>query len=217
MSAASRVPSGYGPAQPVAARARSVEANARLTGTLGLILLVLMIIEVATDIIGVRNVLTLHATIGFVATPLVLLKIGSTGWRMVRYYRGDPAYRERGAPRPYLRVLGPILVILTVTVFASGIAAYVGPSWLHQAAVTTHKVTFYLWLIALIGHSVPHFTEALHLTGKDFFRRSRRLVPGLAARRTAAIGGAVIGIAVAAIWSGHAADYLTHYPRIKGH
>ena len=54
-------------------------------------------------------------------------------------------------------------MVLTVTVFASGIAAYVGPSWMEPAALMTHKVSFYLWLIALVGHTVPHFAEALHL------------------------------------------------------
>lgn len=38
------------------------------------------------------------------------------------------------------------------------------PDW-SPPALTTHKVTFHLWLLALIGHAVPHFAEALHLTG----------------------------------------------------
>lgn len=220
MSAAQRVPNESGAAPERAApatRVGRVEANARLTGTLGVILLILMIVEVITDLLGVQSVLTLHATVGFVATPLALLKMGSTGRRMVQYYRGDPAYRERGAPTPYLRVLGPVLVVATVTVFASGFAAYIGPSWMEPAALMTHKVSFYLWLIALVGHTVPHFTEALHLAGKDLSRRTSRLVPGLVARRTVLITSIVIGAAVAAILSGHAAEYLMRYPHIKHH
>jgi len=150
--------------------------------------------------------------------PLMLAAIALlTFLLLVRAFRGDPAYHQRGAPTPYLRVLGPVLVVLTVTVFASGIAAYVGPSWMEPAALMTHKVSFYLWLIALVGHTVPHFAEALHLAGKDLSRRTSRLVPGLVARRTALITSIVIGAAVAAILSGHATEYLMRYPHIKHH
>jgi hypothetical protein len=38
-------------------------------------------------------------TIGLALMPVVLLKIGSTGWRFVKYYREDRAYVRRGAPR----------------------------------------------------------------------------------------------------------------------
>ena len=46
-----------------------------------------------------------HVVIGMVLTPIALVKIGSTGWRIVRYYRGDPGYTARGAPATYLRFL----------------------------------------------------------------------------------------------------------------
>ena len=57
----------------------------------------------------------------------MLLKIGSTGWRFVRYYRGSPAYRRKGPPPVLLRLLGPAVVILTVVLLASGVALVVGP------------------------------------------------------------------------------------------
>ena len=59
--------------------------------------------------------------------PPVLLKIGSTGWRFVRYYRGSPAYRRKGPPPALLRLLGPVVVILTVGVLASGVALVLAP------------------------------------------------------------------------------------------
>ena len=51
-----------------------------------------------------------HMFIGLVLIPPVLLKLGSTGYRFVRYYAGAPAYREKGPPRPLLRLLAPVLV-----------------------------------------------------------------------------------------------------------
>jgi hypothetical protein len=40
-------------------------------------------------------------------TGLVLLKLASTGYRTVRYYRGSPRYRQAGAPAPALRLWRP--------------------------------------------------------------------------------------------------------------
>ena len=58
--------------------------------------------------------------------PPAVLKIASTGWRFVRYYAGAPAYRRKGPPPVLLRLLGPVVVILTVVLLASGVALGVG-------------------------------------------------------------------------------------------
>ena len=76
--------------------------------------------------------LTPHVFIGMLIIPPVLLKIGSTGWRFVRYYRGSPAYRHKGPPPVALRLLGPVVVILTVVLLASGVGLLVGPDSLRH-------------------------------------------------------------------------------------
>jgi hypothetical protein len=43
-------------------------------------------------------------------------KIGSTGYRMVRYYRGSPPYREKGPPQLVLRAVAPGVVLSTLAV-----------------------------------------------------------------------------------------------------
>src|SRR6516164_3578640 len=73
----------------------AVASNARLTGATAAVLLVLLAAEGAT-VLSVRSLLTLHVFIGMLLVPPVLVKIGSTGWRFVRYYRGSPAYRRKG-------------------------------------------------------------------------------------------------------------------------
>ena len=54
--------------------------------------------------------------------PPVLLKLGGVGYRFARYYVGDPRYRAGGPPELVMRLLGPVLAVLTVTLFATGIA-----------------------------------------------------------------------------------------------
>ena len=93
-------------------------------------LLALLAAEGVT-ILRVRALLTPHVFIGMVLIPPVLLKVASTGWRFARYYRGTPAYRRKGPPLLLLRLLGPVVVILTVVLLASGVGLLlVGPSWL---------------------------------------------------------------------------------------
>ncbi len=84
------------------ARGPNPEANARLTAATGIVLLVLLAAELATVIMGVPGHLSLHITLGALLVGPTMLKLASTGWRMVRYHRGTPAYVHRGAPiRPY--------------------------------------------------------------------------------------------------------------------
>src|SRR6516162_11181634 len=85
--------------------ASGVEANARLTGSTAAVLLVLLAAEGVT-VLSVHSLLTPHVFIGMLLVPPVLLKVGSTGWRFVRYYRGSGAYRRKGPPPLLLRLLG---------------------------------------------------------------------------------------------------------------
>src|SRR2546423_3414414 len=150
-----------------------VEANACLTAMTGIVLLLLFIAEIATVLTGARSVLTLHVTLGLLLVPPVLLKIASTTWRMIAYYRGNAAYREKGPPTLALRVLGPFLVVLTMLVFLSGIGLIVGLRPLHGSFLIVHKASFYLWLLALVIHVAAHSKNVVHLAGKNLARRTR--------------------------------------------
>jgi len=79
-------------------RSDRVEANARLTAMVGVVLLVLFTAEVVTVILGAKQVLSTHAAIGYLLIPVVLLKVASTSWRIIRYYRRDADYRRHGPP-----------------------------------------------------------------------------------------------------------------------
>jgi len=101
-----------------ARRDPGVEANARLIGYASVALLIPLIADVIT---GIRPGLLAHALIGFLLVPLVLLKLGSVGYRFLRYYAGDPRYRAAGPPALVMRLIAPALVLLTVALFATGI------------------------------------------------------------------------------------------------
>jgi hypothetical protein len=85
----------------VGSSAGGVEGNARLTGTIAAVLLVLLAAEGVTVRVGA--LLSVHVFIGMLLVPPIVLKIGSTGYRFIRYYAGSPAYRRKGPPAALLR------------------------------------------------------------------------------------------------------------------
>lgn len=192
-----------------------VAGNARLTAAAGLILLVLFAAEIFTDLLGVANVLTAHVIIGLMLTPPVLVKLGSTGWRIVRYYRGDRAYAERGAPRPFLRILGPVLILLTTVLIGSGLLAFTTHGGLSDLALKTHKVVFYPWLLAVVAHVVPHFVHAVSWAFADFSARAGGSVPRAGTRRTVLIVALLAGGVAGVILSGHVGGYFQAHPLLR--
>jgi hypothetical protein len=174
-----------------------VESNARLTGATAAALLILLAVEGVT-VLRVRALLTLHVFLGVLLIPPVLLKMGSIGWRFVRYYRGSPEYLLKGPPPLLLRVLGPAVMMLTAVLLASGVALIFGPhAWRHQLLVV-HKASFVLWFGAMTIHVLGHLVETARVAPLDWVRRTRRDVAGAGARQWALAAslaaGALIGI-----------------------
>ena len=78
------------------------------------------------------SLLTPHIFVGVVLIPPILLKVATTGYRLVRYYRGSAPYVRRGPPPMLLRVLGPLLVLSTGALLGTGVALLVvgpGDTW----------------------------------------------------------------------------------------
>src|SRR5450432_4459636 len=130
--------------QPVAgADVEGVEANARLTSSVAVLLLILLAAEGLT-LPAIHALLRPHVYIGFALIPPVALKVGSTLYRFARYYRRAPAYRLKGPPPPLLRMLGPVVVLATVLLLASGVALlFFSRTW-QQRMLTLHKASFIL-------------------------------------------------------------------------
>jgi hypothetical protein len=121
----------------------------------GAVLLLLLAAEGIT-ILRLNRLLTLHFFIGMLLLGPVALKAGSVTYRFFRYYTGSAPYVRKGPPAPLLRLLGPVLMLLTVCVFGSGVMlAIVGPSGRHPW-LFLHKATFILWFGAMAIHVLAY-------------------------------------------------------------
>ena len=132
--------------------------NEQLTAVVATLLILLLAVEGAT-ILRIRSLLTVHAFVGMLLIPVVALKLASTGWRMVRYYRRADEYVRRGPPHVALRVLvAPIVVVSTIVLFASGVALLV-VNQVQGTLVGLHKASFVVWLVATAIHVLAHLAE----------------------------------------------------------
>jgi len=137
-----------------AARFGGAEGNERLTAITGSLLLILLAVEGFT-VLRVGRLLTLHFFLGMLLLGPVALKAGSVIYRFVRYYTGSAPYQRKGPPALLLRLLGPVIILLTAGVFGSGVLlAVTGPGqgpWL-----LLHKASFILWFCAMAIHVLAY-------------------------------------------------------------
>jgi hypothetical protein len=174
--------------------------NERLTAVTGAVLLVLLA-ALGVTIIQIGQLLWLHLFLGMLLIGPVALKLGSTGYRFVRYYTGSPTYRHEGPPAALLRALGPIVVTSTVIVFASGVALlFAGPSS-RNTLLPIHKVTFFVWLAFMALHILAHLPRILPALRADYARRSDLgiEVTGRSGRMLALAGALTAGLVLAVL------------------
>jgi hypothetical protein len=152
--------------------AGGTDGNERLTAATGAMLLVLLAV-LGVTIIRIGGLLWLHLFLGLLLIGPVTLKLASTGYRFVRYYTANPAYRRKGPPLLPLRLMAPIVVLTTVVVFASGVALlFVGPSS-RQTLLPIHKISFFVWLGFTGVHVLAHLPSILPALRADYARPAR--------------------------------------------
>lgn len=178
-----------------AARAWGPAGNERLTTSLGLVLLVLLGIETLTTL-ALHSYLPEHIFLGLLLIPPVALKLGSTGWRFFRYYTHSKPYRLEGPPRPMLRLLAPLLVASTLTLFGSGVGLIIvghggGP------LLQLHAVSFAVWGVVVAIHILAYLTRVLRVGVADWRRRAAPSVAGTCSRRAALLGALLVGVVLA--------------------
>ncbi len=131
-------------------RTGQAEGNEKLTAMTGALLLVLLTAEGVT-ILFKRELMTLHFFVGMLLVGPLLLKLGSTGYRFVRYYTGSAPYVRKGPPAPLPRLLGPVVIATSAGVIGSGVAlALAGPG--ATGWIFVHKATFVAWFGAMTLH-----------------------------------------------------------------
>ena len=162
--------------------------NDQLTAIVATILLVLLAVEGAT-LLNLESLLTVHVFVGMLLVPVVALKLGSTGWRMLRYYLGGEEYVRRGPPHIALRaVVAPLIVLSTTMLLATGIAL-VALTRTSGIVLGLHKASFAVWLGATGVHVLAH---ALKLP-----RMLRTRAPGSSLRIAGAVAAVTAGLSLA--------------------
>lgn len=185
--------------RPEATRIRDgVAGNSRLTGGMAVVLLVLLAAEGAT-IPFIGPLLQPHILIGMLLIPPVMLKLGSTGYRFVRYYAGAPAYIRKGPPQLPLRLLAPGVVLTTVALFGTGVVLLLaGPP--SNTLVLAHKVSFVAWVVLMTVHVLGHLLELPRLALPDWRRAGPREAQlAGAGTRISALGASILAGAALAL------------------
>jgi hypothetical protein len=182
----------------------SVDANGRLTALTGALLLVLLA-GLGVTILGIRALLPEHLLIGFLVIPPLALKMASTGYRFMRYYTRDAAYREAGPPAPLLRFLAPLVVLATVVVFATGLELWFFGLRFGSVWIEAHKLSFVAWLPLTGIHVLGHLNRTGQITAAEF---SSSPFAGALTRRSLVVGALVAGVVLAAASLTYATPFI---------
>jgi hypothetical protein len=171
-------------------RSGGADGNEILTSAAAMLLVGLLVAEGIT-IVHMRGLLSAHMFIGLVLIPPVVLKLGSTGYRMVSYYAGSRDYRVKGPPLLPLRLMAPVLVASTIAVLASGVALLaVGHK--SSLALTIHKLSFVAFGVLLAVHFLAYVPRVVRSVRADWSAARRHAVPGAGVRAmlvAVALGG----------------------------
>jgi hypothetical protein len=193
-------------------RAPGVEQNWRLTSITAIPLLILLFVEGVTILLGVGQTISVHVFVGMLLIPPIALKMASVGYRFVRYYTGDAAYRAAGPPHRLLRALGPLVVLSTITLFASGVVL-IAFGRNTPAAMTVHKLSFFVWVAAMSVHVLGHARDLREAITVEWARRTR--LHGTVARAATIAVSLALGVGLAALTL-HLAGPLGHHHRPDG-
>jgi hypothetical protein len=169
------------------------DGNERLTSSVGLVLVVLLVVEAATAI-SLHSYLSVHIFLGLLLLSPIALKLASTGWRFIRYYAGSKPYRLKGPPALLLRMLAPLLVASTVVLFGTGVAFLIvghGGGLL----LTVHAASFVIWGVLMIVHVLAYLPRVLRDGLADWKPRARALA-GAKIRRYVVAGALAAGVVV---------------------
>lgn len=181
-----------------------IDGNEQLTAMTGVILLVLLA-ALGVTILRIGQLIWLHLFLGLLLLGPVLLKMASTGYRLMRYYTRQAVYVAKGPPMPALRLMGPFVVLTTLIVFISGVVLlFVGPRD-RSTPVLIHKASFFVWLAFMGLHVLAHLPalgrslRAVRIGATERAGASLSAAGSGSAGRWIALSGAIVGGAVLAI------------------
>ena len=178
------------PATAESRESGGAEGNERLTAMTGAVLLVLLLVECYT-ILRIGRLLTLHVFLGMLLLGPVVLKAGSVLYRFVRYYTGSGPYRRKGPPALLLRLIGPVVMLLTACVFGSGIMlAVTGPGFNGTSEwLTIHRISFIAWAFFITVHVLAYVWRLPRLLAAEARGTAQEGKTGHASRAVQVLGG----------------------------
>jgi hypothetical protein len=169
--------------------------NEILTSVNAAALVVLIGVQLVT-VLALESMIRVHLFVGVVLLGPVLLKLGTTGYRFVRYYTGAREYRTKGPPRKLLRLTAPVFVAATVGLFASGVAMLVQGEG-GGAVQGIHVASFWVWIACLALHVVFNGTEVVRHLRAEWFARGRARSAGAKLRAALVLSSILGGLLVA--------------------
>jgi hypothetical protein len=175
--------------------------NEQLVATVGVVLIALFAVMGIT-ILRIHQLLDVHMFVGILLAGPIGLKLGATGYRFARYYTGEAAYRRKGPPTLSLRLLAPVLVLSTLSLFSSGFVLMLEGAFRSPRIMLIHKASFVIW----IGVAGLHVLSHLPQLGRSLraVRGSHLTVaPGAAGRWLAVSVAVAAGLALAIVLSAH--------------
>ncbi len=170
----------------------AVVGNERLTALAGAVLLVLIVVELVT-VPTLRALLSVHVFVGVLLVGPLAVKLGSTGYRFLRYYTGSPAFVRKGPPRLALRVLAPLLLATTLVVIGSGIGLLVTGPTQAGSLRSVHILSTLLWLPLIAIHVFAYLRRVPRSLADDWSNHPAEHAPGRGLRLGVNLGALVLG------------------------
>ena len=196
----------------VRTEALGVRQNARLTALVGALLVVLLAVEGVT-VVGFDGLVGPHLVIGTLLLAPVALKLASTGWKILRYYRHSADYVEAGPPPVVRRVLAPVLIVTTVGLLGTGVALLlIGPSEAGPLP-TLHRGFFAVWCAAIALHVLIHARRSAKAVTAEAGSPPDEMLPGRGWRAVTLTGTLAVGIMLAAWSAAHVGPWTTSLHR----
>jgi len=184
---------------PPAQRSGGPEGNERLTAMTGAVLLILLAVECYT-IVRIGRLLTLHVFLGMLLLGPVTLKAASVLYRFARYYTSSEPYRRKGPPALLLRLIGPVIVLLTACVFGSGIVlAVTGPSYGYGGPsgwLVVHRISFLAWAFFIVIHVAAYLPRLPRLLAAEA-RGPLEILGGRGTRLALLLASLLAGLVIA--------------------
>lgn len=155
----------------------AVLRNERLTALAGAVLLLLFLVEIIVTA-NLHKFILIHIFIGTLLAGPLVIKMASVGYRFFSYYAKAPAFVAKGPPNIWLRLLGPFLILLTLTLFLSGFAlVVVGPSQAEMFKLV-HAGSAALWIPLIAVHVYAHIRQVPRSLMKEWSQHSKNKLAG---------------------------------------